>query len=306
MQHRVARRSTFAAFSLFVLLAGASLVAIRFSNRDLPPFFGAGLRLALGALVLLLLMLLTRKALPRGRALLGASLFGFFAFGLGNALAYWGLLHVQAGLGQALIGLTPLLTLFLASAQGIEPLRWSRLVGAVIAVSGIALVFNEQIAADVPLASLLAIVGSAVALSQAAVVAKRFSLGHPLASAAVGTATGAVMLLGISEVAGEAWSLPVTSTTWAALAYLVLSGTAATSVLNFYVLSRWSASRTSFQFVLLPFVTVAVGWWLLGEQLTGALAVGAFLVLLGAALGIHQGHAEGRPCAVPPRGLQGG
>lgn len=282
-----------AAFVLFVFIAGVSLVAIRFSNRELPPFFGAGIRLTVGWLILLLLVARSGRPMPRGPAFLGAVLFGAFSFGLGNVFAYWGLLAVPAGMGQVVLGLVPLLTLFLAFAQRVESLKWQRVAGAMIAVGGIAVVFRDQFAAEVPIPSLLAMVGSAACIAQAGVIAKRVALGHPLVSAAVGTGTGALMLLAISALSGERWSFPTATSTWLALGYLVVSGTVA-PILSLFLLNHWSAARTSFQYVLPPFVTVAVAWWLLGEEPTAGFAVGAALVLVGVFLGVLEPQRMGR------------
>jgi len=44
-------RVTLIAFVLFVLLGGSNAVAIRFSNHELPPFWGATIRFASAALI---------------------------------------------------------------------------------------------------------------------------------------------------------------------------------------------------------------------------------------------------------------
>ncbi len=66
------------AFAAEALLAGANGVAIRFSHRELASIRGAGLRFALAAVLIVSVMLALRLALPRGRALLGAMLFGLY------------------------------------------------------------------------------------------------------------------------------------------------------------------------------------------------------------------------------------
>jgi hypothetical protein len=45
-----ADRATLAAFRSLVVLVGANFVAIRFNNRELAPFWGAGTRFALAAI----------------------------------------------------------------------------------------------------------------------------------------------------------------------------------------------------------------------------------------------------------------
>ena len=103
-----------AAFVSYSLLAGGNAVCIRFSNRELAPLWGAGLRFALAAALLLLVMAVLRLPIPRGRALAGAVLYGVLTFGGAFALAYYALVRMNAGFGQIVLALVPLATLILA------------------------------------------------------------------------------------------------------------------------------------------------------------------------------------------------
>ena len=122
-------RATLAAFGALVVLVGANLVAIRFSNRELAPFWGAGTRFVLAAAVFAAIVAARRIALPRGRALAGALLFGALDIAAFYALSYWGLVQVPAGQAAVIGALLPLVTLFLAVAHGLERLQhldWDR------------------------------------------------------------------------------------------------------------------------------------------------------------------------------------
>jgi len=98
-------RVALASFVGNAVLAGGSAVAIRFSNRELAPLRGAGLRFSLAAALLVAVTVVLRLALPRGRALTGALLYGLCNFGGGFALAYYGFVRAHAGLGQTLLAL---------------------------------------------------------------------------------------------------------------------------------------------------------------------------------------------------------
>jgi drug/metabolite transporter (DMT)-like permease len=86
-----------AAFVSYSLLAGGNAVCIRFSNRELAPLWGAGLRFALAAALLLLVMAVLRLPIPRGRALAGAVLYGALTFAGAFALAYYALVGCTQG-----------------------------------------------------------------------------------------------------------------------------------------------------------------------------------------------------------------
>jgi drug/metabolite transporter (DMT)-like permease len=274
-------RATLGAFGALVVLVGANFVAIRFSNRELAPFWGAGTRFALAAILFMVILAVRRIAFPRGRALAGALLFGVLSIAAFFALSYWGLVRVPAGRGAVVGALLPLVTLFLAVAHGLERLGWRALAGAVLAVAGVALVSGEQVRGDVPLISLLALLAAVVCGAEASIVVKWFPPTDPAATNAVAMTVGALVLLALSVVSGEPRALPVQGATWSAFAYLVTVGTVGVFLLLLFVLKRWRASAVAYVFVLAPFVSVALAAWLLGEGVTPLSAVGAVLVLGG-------------------------
>jgi drug/metabolite transporter (DMT)-like permease len=278
-------RVALAAFITGSVLAGGNAVGVRFSNRELEPLWGAGLRFSLAAALLLAVMAVLRLALPRGRALTGALLYGALNFGGAFALAYYALVQLHAGFGQILLALVPLATLVLAVLEREERLRVEAVVGAMLALAGIALMSGAPARESVPLLSLLAALGSAFCFAQAAVLVRRFPPVHPVAMNAVGMATGAALLLFGSVLVGEPIALPERTATWVALAYLVAAGSVLVFVLYLVVLRQWTASRAAYTFVLIPIVTVALSAWLDDEPIGVALLLGGVLVLAGVYVG---------------------
>jgi drug/metabolite transporter (DMT)-like permease len=278
-------RTALAAFVAMSVLAGGNAVAIRFSNRELDPLWGAGLRFALAAALLAALMAILRLAPPRGRALRGAVLYGVLAIGGAFALAYYGLVDIHAGLGQTLLAIVPLATLFLAVLQRQERLRPGAVVGGVVALAGIALMSNTTLDEGIPALSLLAVLGGALCFAQAAVLVRHFPPAHPVTMNAVGMATGAVLLLAGSLVARETIELPDRRETWLAIGYLVPVGSVVVFVLYLVVLRYWEASRAAYEFVLIPVFTVALSTWLDDEPLGFGLLLGGPLVLVGVYIG---------------------
>jgi drug/metabolite transporter (DMT)-like permease len=278
-------RTALAAFLVMSLLAGGNAVAIRFSNRELDPLWGACLRFALAASLLGAVMAILQVRPPGGRALAGALLYGAFGIGGAFALAYYGLVDVHAGLGQTVLALVPLATLFLVVLQRQERLRLSGVIGGLLALAGVAVMSGATVRDDVPTLSLLALLGSALCFAQAAILVRRFPPVHPVAMNAVAMGTGAVLLLAGSLLARETFELPQRAETWLALAYLVPVGSVLVFVLYLVVLRFWEASRAAYEFVLIPVVTVALSTWLDNEPLGLGLLIGGPLVLLGVYVG---------------------
>jgi drug/metabolite transporter (DMT)-like permease len=297
-------RPALAAFTASAVLAGGNAVGIRFSNRELAPLWGAGLRFSLAAALLLAVMAVLRLELPRGRALTGALLYGVVNFGVGFALAYHALVRLHAGLAQTLLALVPLATLLLAVAWRQERLRVAAVVGTVLALAGVAWISRAPLRESVPLPALLAALGTAVCFAQATVLVRRFPPVHPVTMNAVGMTTGAAVLVAASLLTGEPPVLPRQPATWAALGYLVVVGGVGVFVLYLVVLRDWSASRAAYVFVLIPFVTVALSAWLDHEPVGGRLVLGGLLVLAGVyvgALRANTAHASARPGAARRR-----
>jgi drug/metabolite transporter (DMT)-like permease len=278
-------RTTLAAFVGNAVLAGGNAVAIRFSNRELEPLWGAGLRFSLSALLLLALMAVLRFPLPRGRPLAGVALFGLIQFGATFALAYYALVELHAGFGQILLALVPLLTLLLATAERQERFRLVALGGAALALAGVVLMSSAPLDEPLPALSVLAALGAACCFAQAAVLVRMIPPVHPVTMNGVGMAVGAVALLVASVAAGEERAVPDLAATWAAIAYLVTLGSIAVFLLFLYVLRRWPASRAAYTFLLTPVVTVLLSVWLDDEPFGPRLLLGGVLVLGGVYVG---------------------
>jgi drug/metabolite transporter (DMT)-like permease len=274
-----------AAFVLEAVLAGGNGVAIRFSNRELAPLWGAGLRFAIAAGMLLAVSAALKVALPRGKALLGAVLFGLFQFAGAFGLYYFALVEIQAGLGQTLLALVPLATLLLAVVQRQERLRGAAVVGTLIGLIGVGLISRDPLQGSVSVLSLLAVLGSVLCFAQALVLVRRMPPLHPVALNAVGMLAAAPVLIAASAIAGERFTLPERFETWIALGYVAAIGSVVVFLLHVWIVQRWSASRTAYVMLLVPFVTVSLSAWLDQEPITIGLVIGGLLVLAGVYVG---------------------
>jgi drug/metabolite transporter (DMT)-like permease len=278
------------------VLAGGNAVGVRFSNRELDPLWGAGLRFTLAALLLGSVMAVMRLGLPRGRALAGAVIFGALMFGATFGLAYYALVRIHAGLGQTLLALVPLATLLLAVAQRQERLRAAAVAGTLLSLVGVGLISGLSERESVPLLSVLALLAAVFCFAQATVLVRHFPPVHPVTLNAVGMATGAVVLVVVSLLLGESIVVPVQAETWIAIGYLVGVGSGIVFVLYVVVIRLWSASRAAYGFVITPVVTVLLSAWLDDEPITAGLILGGILVLAGVYVGALR-PAASRPAA---------
>ena len=280
-----------AVFVAVVLIGGTNFVAVRFSNRELPPFWGAGLRFAIAGALLVGFAAWRRIPLPLGPALPGVALLGVLNFGVAYALAYWGLLEAPSAMAATFVALVPLMTFFMATALGMERFRWSGVLGGAIAVAGVALVFVDQLRATVPPAALAALFLQAVAVAVSTVLLKRLPRADPIGTNAVAMLCGAALLFVIAFVARETPGLPSRPEVWAAFLYLVTLGGIGLFIGIVFIVLRWTASASAYVTVLFPVVTVAVGAILAGELVSLQFVAGASLVMIGTYVGAFFGAA---------------
>ena len=96
---------------------------------------------------------------------------------------------------------------------------------------------------------------------------------------------GAIILGTASLLAGEEWTIPTQTNTWIAFIYLVVFVTIIVFLLYMFVLGKWTASGTSYGFVLVPLVTILLAATLVGEKITINFLIGALFVLGGVIVG---------------------
>jgi drug/metabolite transporter (DMT)-like permease len=279
-------RGTLAAFAALVIIGGLNGVAVRISNEELDFLWGAGLRFSLAGLIFFGLVSLWRVQLPTGRALLGSVLYGLIGFAAAYGLLYFALVEVPASVGMVILALVPLMTLLLAVAHRLEKLRPQSLGGSLLALAGVSMIFWERLTVDaIPLLSLLAVVGGALAIAETSVVVKYFPRAHPLANNAVAISIGGLVLVAAALLAGQSLAIPNQPATLAAVGYLVVLGSVALFMAFLYVIERWTASATSYSLLLMPLPASVGGALLLGEPITVGLLLGGALILAGVYLG---------------------
>jgi drug/metabolite transporter (DMT)-like permease len=282
--HPAPDRLALGAFAGAVFIGGSNFVGIRFSNRELDPLWGAALRFTLAAAVFAVLFVVLRLSLPRGRALVLVAIYGLLAFGVAYGCLYWAMQEVPAGIAAVVLAAGPLLTLLLAVAHGMERFSGRALLGALVALTGSALIFFQRGSIDFGWASFALLGVAALCASEAVVVSKLAGRQHPVVMNFLGMSAGAVVLLVVAAASGERLALPADGETRLAVAYLV-AATVGLFLLVLVVVQRWTASATSYVFVLMPVVAVALGALVADEAIAATTILGGAIVCAGVYVG---------------------
>jgi len=278
-------RLTLGAFAAVALIGGGNAIAVKQSVGDLAPFWSAGTRFLAAGLLLVGFVVLSRRAFPVGRSLLGALAYGGVGFAGAFGFMYPALREVPAGTATVFLALVPLLTFGMAVAERQEQFRLQGLIGALIAVAGVSVVFADQLSANVPIVSLVFAIVATLFIAQSAILLKWIPRSDPFSTNAVAMLIAGAMLVAFSLIGGESLTLPAGPVTWASMAYLVVAGSIVLFGLYLFAMRRWTASAVSYVTLLMPLVAVPLAALLLGETITLAFVAGAIVVLVGVYVG---------------------
>ncbi|NHA13430.1 DMT family transporter [Thioalkalivibrio sp. XN279] len=277
-----------------VALWGSSFMLVRVSLDAFTPVAVTAGRLLIGAGVLLLVLLATRRRLP-----LGARTWVFFTVMavVGNALPFfliaWGQASIPSGLTGILMAVMPLVVLVLAHffVAG-EHLNARRLAGFVLGFVGVVVLTGpEAVAAlvgrEASLLSQLAVLGAAVCYGVAAIVARRGPVLNPVVTAAAvlsiaGILVGLGLLAGIAgSGAAGALHAQVGLAPGLALAALGALSTGLATVVYFSLVARAGPTFLSLINYLIPVWAVVLGALVLHERLPPRAFAALGLILAG-------------------------
>src|SRR5436309_14429007 len=211
---------------------------------------------------------------------------GVLMFAVNYTLLFWAELHVSSGLAAVLQATIPIFGIMFAHWMlPDEPLRLSRLAGAIIALGGVTVICARLLGFNGPLAfwgGVGVVVGAAsAAFANVLVKARSMQLAPGMLAAwqmIFGTAP--LLLLGFA-VDGNPAGFHWTPTSVFCLLYLAVIGSALTFLLLYWLLPRLPVAQLQSISLITPPGAVMLGWLLGGETFPPSSLLGAGLVLAG-------------------------
>jgi drug/metabolite transporter (DMT)-like permease len=275
------------ALGIVYLAWGGTYPAIRVMVETAPPLVATGVRFIVAGVLLYGWLLVRggrdRVRLPR-RETAGAAIVGMVILGDIGLLAL-AEQEVPAGLAALIIASVPLWIVLLRLAAGERPARLT-LAAVVAGLAGVALLVAPGGGSGAPLGWLLLLVGAAAIEA----TGQFFSPRAPLpADALVSTAVQLLAAGATLAVAGLAAGEKIDPGRFSgdallAFAYLVGPGSLVAYAAFVWLLANVPISTVSTYAYVNPVVAVFVGWALLDEEITPAIAAGALAVLASVAL----------------------
>src|SRR5436189_3185098 len=131
---------------------GSTWLFIKLGLADLPPLTFAGIRFVIAASILFSIIAIRRRPLPRNRSdWLLLAVTGVLSFSLNYGLLFWGEQYISSGLASLLQATIPAFGLVIAHfylpGEQITP---ARIFGIVMGVTGVGVVFSNQLSVAGP------------------------------------------------------------------------------------------------------------------------------------------------------------
>jgi drug/metabolite transporter (DMT)-like permease len=292
---------------------GLSFLFIEVALRQLGPLWIVAGRTVVGGLVLLGLLRLRGRQLPRGW---GVWKHLFVLGSINNAVPWaavaWAQRSLPSGLVALLMALVPTSTLLVSAAVRIERITAPRLAGLLLALGGVAVIVGGDLDDIGRVVAVLTVAGATILYAVGAVYAKRSVSGRV---SALQLATGQVLCAAVVTVPAaaivEGRSVPfgaLEPLTIASIVALGALGTGAAFYLFYLLIERVGATNTTLTTYLIPLVAIVAGTLLLDERLGWAALAGGLLIGGGIALSQRDGSRRLVPPVdgTPPRDDEAG
>lgn len=279
-----------------ILIWSTTPLAIKFSAQTLSATAAVGLRMALAAVICVLLSAALRQALRWDRQ----ALLAYAAANLGVVgamiLVYSATAYIPSGLISVIFGLAPLLSGLLARPiLGEAPFTRQRIAALLLALFGLGLVFDGELRLPGnPVPGLLASLGAVFLFSLSGVLVKRYAVGLSALTHTTGSLLLSLPLFALAWLLldGETPS-EVSALSVSAVIYLAVMGSVLGFMLYFFVLQRLRATQVALIPLITPVLAVSLGARLADEVIGRGTLIGGTIILL--ALAIYQLGGSKRP-----------
>jgi drug/metabolite transporter (DMT)-like permease len=285
-------------------------LAIKVGLRDLPPISFVAIRFLIAIAVLIAVSAGRTRLLPMRRSDYWTLAFtGILMFAVNYTLLFWGELYVSSGLAAVLQATIPIFGMAFAHWMlPEEPMRLQKMIGALVALGGVALICARLLSFSgwfSFLGGVGIVFGGASAAFSNVVLKKRAMQLAPamLAAWQMIFGTAPLLVLGLA-VDGNPAKYHWSTMSIFCLLYLAVIGSALTFLLLYWLLPRMTVTNLQTISLITPPGAVMLGWLLGGESFPLWSLFGAGFVLIGVWMIFRR--VKDRPeieiAAVPDRG----
>ncbi|MEO8755786.1 MAG: DMT family transporter [Casimicrobiaceae bacterium] len=277
--------------ALMALCWGGAFIGGRIATAEIVPQAAALWRCVIATLALLGAAFAFEGGLPRlnPRQTLGVALMGLTGVLIFNLCFMYGLARVPASRGALIMALNPAATLLGAMLFLQERLTRNKVLGILVALSGVAVVLGHGNPANLFHGGVgvgeAVLLGGPIAWAAYTLIGKRMLGGlSAIAVSTYGLLIGTAMLAVVAAVSGHLSPPDASLRAWAAVAFTGLFGTALAFIWFYEGVRTIGPARTAVFINLVPVSAIVLGVVLLGEPLEVSMLIGGALVVAGVLL----------------------
>jgi len=273
-------------FSIYIVW-GSTYLFNKIAVGELPPFMLASVRFVTAGLLIFVIAIALGISLKITKhQLINTTIAGFLFLTFGNGIIVWALKYVGSGFAALEISAQPLVILLLMRIHQGKKIQLMSFIGVVLGFIGIYLLVSQKqiISQENSIIGMLMIFACMLSWAYGSLFVGKANLpSNFFINTGYQMFTGGVMLLIVSLVFGESWTLPIewSSEVQISMVLLILFGSIIAFTSFNYLLKIVSPEKVATSTYVNPIVALFLGWYFLDEQITLQSNIAAIILLTG-------------------------
>ena len=275
------------AFASIYIIWGSTYLLNKICVAELEPFMLASTRFTTaGILIFIISKLLGHNLSITKKQALNCAIIGFLFLTFGNGVVVWALKYVDSGFAALEISAQPLVVLLLMRIFEGKKIRPKSMIGVVLGMIGIYILVSQKslLAQENSIIGMIMIFTCMVSWGYGSLIVAKADLPKNFfINTGYQMFFGGIMLFIASLLFGERWIAPTlwsNGAQWSMLILIIFGSIVAFTSFN-YLLKIVSPEKVATSTYINPLVALALGWYVLDEQITTQSLVAAVVLLTG-------------------------
>ncbi|MCK0124058.1 EamA family transporter [Gelidibacter sp. F2691] len=273
-------------FSIYVIW-GSTYLLNKIAVTELPPFMLAAMRfITAGVLIFIIAKVMGKPLAITKRQLINTAIAGFLFLTFGNGIVVWALKYVDSGFAALEISAQPLVVLILMRVFQGKKIKAMSVLGVILGIIGIYLLVsqNEVVSKEGSILGMIMIFVCMVSWATGSLFVGKADLpSNYFVNTGYQMIAGGFMLVILSLIFGESWSLPHvwSEKVQVSMVLLVVFGSIVAFTSFNFLLKRVSPEKVATSTYVNPIIALILGWYFLNEVITTQSIVAAIVLLTG-------------------------
>jgi drug/metabolite transporter (DMT)-like permease len=279
----------YVAWIAICIIWGTTYLAIKVGVTELPPMLFAGIRWIVAGFILIILLNLSGKTLPRFKDLKHIAIVGISLIGIGNGLVVVAEQWISSGLAALLLSTLPFWMVASESILAKGPkVNIYIAAGLIAGTIGVMILFSRdlEIFVDVNLLiGVICLMAAEIAWALGSIYSKYVKVNvHPLMNASFQMLIAGILQTALGFILGEFSEFHMNMNGLLSMAYLILFGSIIGYPAYIYAIEHLPLSLVSTYAYINPIIALILGWYILDEVLTIYVLISAVLIIFGVIL----------------------